>query len=302
MKRILQNTGSFLLAIIVVFSLVATLGIAFFQQTLLNESTYTQAMLENQVATRIHETIEDNMRYLMVVNNIPQTVVEGIISEAEVSVLLNQSVGDVMDFLEGTTTVIDPLNFTVYQQRIEKNISAYVLSQETVLAQEQLQDIAALKTTLLQIISGEVQLLDFAALSQSPITQTVVKLAQFLNDPLVMGGLVLINALLMLPFLGIWRRRRARRYAWISYPLLTVGTLAIVIGAGGYLSGFYNDIAVQITYIADTVAQVIKTYLSIFIWYGIFLLALGISSMTLYWRHLFKRYLRSNQSRRKVVS
>ncbi|MGL5383437.1 MAG: hypothetical protein ACRDCC_08130 [Culicoidibacterales bacterium] len=298
MKRFFQNVSSFGLALILVFSLVATIGVAFFQQTLLNESTYTQAILANKVATRVHETIEDNMDYLMVVNNIPQTVVDGIISEAEVSVVLNQTVADVLNFLKGTTPEIKPINFTLYQQRIEKNINAYVATQETVLSQQQLRDIAALKVTLLQIISGEVQLLDFAELSQSSIAQLVVKLAQFFNDPKVLAALVLINSLFMLPFLAIWRRRRARRYAWISYPLLTVGTLAVVIGAGGYLSGFYYDLAVQITYIADTVAQVIQTYLSIFIWYGVFLLALGISSMAMYWRHLFKRYLGKNKNRR----
>lgn len=300
MKRFFQTSSSFGLAIILVFSLLATAGVAFFQQTLLNEKTYTRAMSENQVASRVHQTIVENMKYLMVENNIPQTLVEGIITESEVSALLKKTTSEVLFFLEGGSSAIAALDFSLYQQRIEQNLDTYLDQQETALSQQQLTDIAALETTLLQIIEGEIQLLNFAELSQSNLARAVVTLAQIMNDPLILFGLCLVNLLLFFPFVMIWRRRRARRYAWIGYPLLTAGLILLVVAGGGYLSGFYHDIVVQTSYIADTAVQVIQTYLGTFIGYGFGLLALGIASMSVYWRHLFRRYLYTSRQRSKA--
>ena len=97
----------------------------------------------------------------------------------------------------------------------------------------------------------------------------------------------------------IWRRK-SRRFAWIGYSFISSGLLVFLIGLSGYISGFYDNFAIAIPYIATAISLIMRKCLLSLTFIGFIVLVIGLCFMSVYWKHLYKRY-RITQSKEKTI-
>ena len=103
-------------------------------------------------------------------------------------------------------------------------------------------------------------------------------------------GTIVLNILLLSLFFAIWKRRKARAYAWIGYTLVAAGMIVFLLSFSGYLSKFYEYVIIAIPYVVEAVGFIIKKYLLNMSIIGCVITCMGIFCMSFYWKHLYKRY------------
>lgn len=289
LKKIIRNVTSSIIAIITMFSIIATMGIVFFKTTLINENTYKNVFEKVKVYDKVLENIENNVTYALVVNNIQSDILDNIISKEEVVDTIDLITYSVIGFLKGNDEVISS-DISVYEKRVDEAINKYLRDNSMYLSESQKNDIETMKSSIVNIIDSELQIINFKELSNSTAIKILSKIVNILNNNLVLIGFVLINILFLSIFFLIWKTRKVRGFAWIGYTLLSAGLIVFLISFSGYLSKFYEYAVIAIPYVAETVGFIIKKYLLNLSIIAAVVIIIGISSMSIYWKHLYRRY------------
>ena len=300
-KNILKNIISSIIAIVIMFSLIITMGIIFFQNTLINENTYKSVFEKVGTYDKVFESIEDNISYALVVNNIPKDTLKGIVSKEEVVNAMDSITDSFIGFLKGESFT-NSYDISEYKKRIDNGINKYLRDKNVYLNESQNNDIENMKTTILNIIDSELQIINFSELSKSNAMIIVSKIISVLNSNMVLISAIVINILLLSLFFVIWRRRKARAYAWIGYTLVSAGMVVFLLSFSGYLSKFYEYVIIAIPYVAETVGFIIKKYLLNMSIIGGVITCMGVFFMSFYWKHLYKRYTYKGKSKEENIS
>lgn len=288
-KNIVKNVTSSIIAIVIMFSVIVTMGVIFFKTTLINENTYKSVFEKVGTYDKVLESIEDNVSYALVVNNIPKDTLKGIISKEEVVDTMDSITDSFIGFLKGESSVVS-YDIGEYKKRIDNGINKYLRDKNVYLNESQNNDIENMKATILNIIDGELQIINFSELSKSNAMIIVSKIVSVLNSNIVLIGTIVVNILLLSLFFVIWKRRKARAYAWIGYTLVAAGMIVFLLSFSGYLSKFYDYVIIAIPYVAEAVGFIIKKYLLNMSIIGGVVTCMGVFCMSFYWKHLYKRY------------
>ena len=300
-KNILKNIISSIIAIVIMFSLIITMGIIFFQNTLINENTYKSVFEKVGTYDKVFESIEDNISYALVVNNIPKDTLKGIVSKEEVVNAMDSITDSFIGFLKGESSVVS-YDISEYKKRIDNGINKYLRDKNVYLNESQNNDIENMKTTILNIIDSELQIINFSELSKSNAMIIVSKIISVLNSNMVLISAIVINILMLSLFFVIWKKRKARAYAWIGYTLVSAGMVVFLLSFSGYLSKFYEYVIIAIPYVAETVGFIIKKYLLNMSIISAIVTCMGIFCMSFYWKHLYKRYTYKGKSKEENIS
>ena len=156
-------------------------------------------------------------------------------------------------------------------------------------------DIENIKESLLNIIDSDLQIINFSELSKSNAMILVSKIVSVMNNNMVLVGCLITNVLLLSLFFPIWKRRRARAYAWIGYTLVSAGMILFLLSFSGYISKFYEYAIIAIPYVAKAVGFIIKKYLFNMSIIGLIVTFIGFFYMSFYWKHLYRRYTKKSK-------
>ena len=288
-KKIIRNVTSSIVAIVAMFSVILTMGIVFFKTTLINENTYKNIFEKVGVYDEVLKSIEDNVTYALVVNNIKTDILDDLISKEEIVDAIDSVTYSVIGFLKGNDTVTS-LDMGIYEKRVDDAINKYLRDNSMYLNESQKNDIENMKSSIINIIDSELQIVNFKELSSSAPIKLLSKIVNILNNNLVLIGFIIINALLLRVFFLIWKTRRVRGFAWMGYTLVSAGLIVFLISFSGYLSKFYEYAVIAIPYVANTVGVIIKTYLLNMSIISSVVIIIGLLSMSIYWKHLYRRY------------
>ena len=109
MKR-LKNVASFIISLLLTFVFLANIFLVFFKNTILDIGLYTEALENNKGVESIYESINDNINYLMLSNNIPQNTMKDIITTKEIEDELNSTMITMVRFILGMDSKESSLN------------------------------------------------------------------------------------------------------------------------------------------------------------------------------------------------
>ena len=157
-KNIVKNVTSSIIAIVIMFSVIVTMGVIFFKTTLINENTYKSVFEKVGTYDKVLESIEDNVSYALVVNNIPKDTLKGIISKEEVVYTMDSITDSFIGFLKGESSIVS-YDIGEYKKRIDNGINKYLRDKNVYLNESQSNDIENMKATILNIIDGELQII-----------------------------------------------------------------------------------------------------------------------------------------------
>ena len=288
-KKIIRNLTSSIVAIVAMFSIILTMGIVFFKTTLINENTYRNIFEKVGTYDKVLQSIEDNVTYALVVNNIQTDVLDNVISKEEIVDAIDSITYSVVGFLKGNDEVVSH-DTTIYEKRVDETINNYLRDNSMYLSESQKNDIENMKASIVNIIDSELQIINFKELSNSTVIKMLSKIVNILNNNLVLIGFILINVLFLSIFFLIWKTRKARGFAWSGYTLVSAGLIVFLISFSGYLSKFYEYAVIAIPYVAETVGFIIKKYLLNMSIIAAVVIIIGMLSMSIYWKHLYRRY------------
>lgn len=290
MKKYIKNIVAFIISFILMAVLLIASLTMFFRGTILNPQTYIGVLEKHNIYNQIYDNIYSNIHYLLLSNNIEEKTLDGIITIDEVSEVVNDYIYYTIGYMKNESMEIPKIDMSVYENRLQSKVNKFLSENSMYLNEEFKANIDELKGTVLDIIKSDLEIINLNELSKSKGMNIIAKVSSIINSGSVIIDLLILVIILMGMISLIWRRRKARKFAWIGYSFISCGLIVFLIGFSGYISGFYNHVAIAIPYLATAMTFIIKKYLLNFTIIGCLVLFIGICFMSIYWRHLYKKY------------
>lgn len=298
MSKNIRNVFSFIVSLVLMVVIILGGTTVFFNTTVLNENKYINSLEKNDIYAKIKTNIDDNLKYLMLSSNLDENILNNVISEDEIKDIVDGYVNYFVSYMKREATEIPKLDASVYYDRIDASLDKYLRENHvTYLNEDVKKDMEEIKNIALQIISSDLNIIDFNALSKSTALRAVASVSSVINNIAVVGMIGLVVLMLIGIIFLIWSKSRAvRAYAWTGYSFISAGMIMTLIGVSGFISKFYNNIALNIDYLVDGITGIIKVYLTQFSIIGSVITIVGFVVLSRYWVHLYRKYTRSRKS------
>lgn len=290
MKKNIKNILAFIVSLLLMFVLLITSLTMFFRGSILNPQTYIDVVEKHGIYDEIYENIYSNIKYLLLTNNIPENTLDGVINKDEVIQITNDFIYYTVGYMKNEQNEIPAVKMEIYQSRVDNAMKDYLLENSIYLNDEFKNNLNEFKSTIYNIIKSDLELININELSKSSAMKAVAKISSVIDSGSFIVGLFIMVIILSSLFFIIWKKRKARRFVWIGYSFVSCGILITLVGLSGYISGFYNYIAISIPYLATAISLIIKKWLFDLSMIGTSVLLVGICFMAVYWRHLYKKY------------
>lgn len=301
MNKKFKNVISFILSLLTMFLILVGSLSLFLNKVVLNENNYISILEKENVYEQVHEYINENIEYLLVSSNIPVNVLSDVVSEDEIKNVFRNYVYSTVDFMKNGEGEIPPLDMSIYEKRVDDKINKFLRDNNMYISTEFSNNINGFKNTVLNIISGSLQIIDFNILSNSSMIKLVAKLFSIVGSiKFILAIVCSILVLCVAQFLVWSKRRKNRRYAWIGYSFVSSGMIMLLVGFSGYISGFYKHVAIGVPYVKSIAVGIMKDYLLSFTYIGMGCTILGLVFMIIYWKHLFKVYSKKSTKIEKM--
>lgn len=291
-----KNILSFIVSLILMFCLIISSALIFFRGTLLNDSFYREIINKNNTLDKIDENINKKINYLLLENNISQSVSDEIITKADIQDVIDKSVSNLMDFSLGKTKEIPVVDVSAFAARLNVNINKFIKDNNIGLTKSTAAVFDEIKKSSNEVLSSELEPLDYNVLSKSATGQKLQKVVSIINDSKVFFGFIVVDIMLAVILVVLWRHRVYRGLAWIGYSFIASGLLIAIVAISGLMSKFYENAAVPSLYLKDNIASIIEGCFKNLTIIGISSFFIGILFMIKYWVHLYKR------SKREIVN
>ena len=298
MSKNIKNVFSFIVSLVLMVVIILGGTTVFFNTTVLNENKYINSLEKNDIYAKIKTNIDNNLKYLMLSSNLDENILNNVISEDEIKDIVDGYVNYFVSYMKREATEIPKLDTSVYYDRIDASLDKYLRENHvTYLNEDVKKDMEEIKNIALQIISSDLNIIDFNALSKSTALRAVASVSSVINNIAVVGMIGLVVLMLIGIIFLIWSKSRAvRAYAWTGYSFISAGMIMTLIGVSGLISKFYNNIALNIDYLVDGITGIIKVYLTQFSIIGSVITIVGFVVLSRYWVHLYRKYTRSRKS------
>lgn len=288
-----KNIISFLLSLVLMFTLILSVFLMFFKSTLVNEDFYNNIMNDKTVTDHVYEELQTGLKYILVKNNIKQNDMGEIITKEQVSEDMKSNIVNIKGYFIGTRDDIPAIDTTKYVEQVNTGLQKYANNNGVVVTDATKDVFNAVKVEASSVLTSELQIVNFSELSKLEGSNKVRNIMIKLNNSGVFVGILAIDILIALILIIMWRRRIHRGIAWIGYSFMASGLLMTLTFLSGYISKFYNNAPIYPDYIKELIGGVIGGYLLRLSIYGIGLIVIGLILMTVYWVHLYKRQKRS---------
>ena len=291
MKKSMKNSLSFIISLLTMFAIFVASISLFLNKIILNEQTYTKILQQENIPHQIKSHIEESLSYLLISNNIPSDILDDIISQDEIEENLNNYVYYTVGIMKNKTGKINSVDMTVYEKRIDERINDFINKNKENINDEFYGNLANFRASALKIISSSLEVIDLNKLSTSQSINLVAKISTIVSGVKFLGLTILSIIILSITHFAIWiDGRKNRRYAWMSYPFISSGMILFLIGFSGYISKFYENVAINTFYLKNTSITIMETYLLSLTYLGIGVFILGLALISIYWKHLFKTH------------
>ena len=285
-----KNIISFMISLILMFSLLLTIFLMFFKSTLINENYYNKIIQENKTSEKIYDGIYKDINYILLANNVSQDVAKDVITQKEIDDYENIATNEVTKFFIGKSEEIPAINVDVYMERLNLGINTYIQSNNVRLTQETSNVFNEIKESTKEILSSELEAINYNDLSKSEKGKNIRKISIMINDSKLFVATIVVDVILCLLLIFIWKSRRYRGYAWIGYSFASSGALVSILFISGIVSKFYENSVIYSAYLKENVASIIEGYLIRLSVIGVICFLIGLIFTSIYWKHLYNKY------------
>ena len=246
--------ASFIIGILLMFSIIITILSGFIKFIVLNQNTYINTLEKKETYDKIYTYLDGNLEYILTINDIGIEVKDGVISEEELEEEINNFIKSLINYFAIGESVIDKVDYEKYSKRFSENLDKYIRNNNT---QEQ---INLLKSEATQIIKSEIEIINTDIIFNSSIMGKIAKITSIFSRGAYLFPLILVTLFIVI-IKVIWKSDNIRFYQWIGNSIISAGIFNFLLFFSGYVSDFYNEIAIYIVYLKDFFAELIKTWL-----------------------------------------
>ena len=291
MKK-LKNVASFIISLLLTFVFLANIFLVFFKNTILNIGLYTEALENNKGVESIYESINDNINYLMLSNNIPQDTMKDIITIEEIQDEVNSTMITMVSFILGMDSKESSLNTEPYLSKFDEKMDNFISENSIIMTEDLKNDIKSIRASVNTILTSELQIVDLNKFINSSVGNKIKNVLAILNGKTFSIALFLVDIILIALIALIWggKRRIYRTFAWVGYSAVASGLIVFLVSLSGYISKFYDSLIIGIPYLKNFIITIIKHYLKNLCLNSLFFIFLGIIFIAVYFIHYTKRF------------
>lgn len=284
-----KNIISFFISFILMFCLIITMILIFCRVSVENQNLYYKVIDENQTANEVTNSIISKVKYVMLRNNIPESLANNIVTKEEVRTEINNSVSEMLNYFSGKTVEMKNVNTDIYVQRIKDVMNKYIQENNIYLDSKSSKLVEDLSESVDDIVNTELQTMDLNKLSKSNFGNKTRSILIMLNKNKVIFTSFAVDIVLAIILVLIWRRSKSRGLAWIGYSFVSSGILVFLVGFSGYLSKFYKNLALVSQILKKNIALIIERYFVNLTQISVIFFLLGLFLMLIYWIHIYRK-------------
>lgn len=250
---------SFIIGSLLMFSIILSILSVFTKVILLNYETYINMLEKKETYRQIYEFLEGNLEYALTINNIPSSVKDGVISLEEVEYEVNSIIRNTVNYFVTGINEINPIDTNKYLERLNENLDNYIRDNSIHIDSNIQNELDILKSDISQIIQSELEIINSDIIINSSICTILSKITTLFIRTLYLVPIILsVVFTLILSF--IWRNDIIRLFQWLGNSIIAAGLFIFIIFFSGYISGFYNNVIIDIIYLREFVASLIKSW------------------------------------------
>ncbi len=260
--------------------------------TFLTPKTYHETLEQVNAYTLIQESIQNSLDDLLLINNISRETLSEFVTVEEVKQVVSQDVDALLAWLNGTGPQLSALEMSQYEARFDERMATFFRDNQYYLNEIEKQDVEVMKQSVMNMIRGNLRLLDFDVLTQTAPFTVIPKLIQFVDINLIVMGLGIIVVIISTILLIMSRRQITEALLWIGNSILAGGLIIFTLFFSGIQSEFYQHIAIQVTYLRQTIGLLIEAWFTTFDRFGLIAIGLGVLLLLPYWIKAYKDFMR----------
>ena len=203
MKR-LKNVASFIISLLLTFVFLANIFLVFFKNTILDIGLYTEALENNKGVESIYESINDNINYLMLSNNIPQDTMKDIITTKEIENELNSTMITMVSFILGMDSKESSLNTEPYLEKFDEKMDNFISENSIIITEDLKNDIKSIRASVNTILTSELQIVDLNKFINSSAGNKIKNVLTILNGKTFSIALFSVDIILIALIALIW--------------------------------------------------------------------------------------------------
>lgn len=289
MKK-LKNLASFIISLLLTFVFLANIFLVFFKNTVLDIGLYIEALENNKGVESIYESINDNISYLMLSNNIPQDTMKDIITIKEIQDEVDSTMITMVSFVLGMDSNEGSLNTEPYLKKFDEKMNNFIAENSIIMTDNLKNDINTMRASVDTILTSELQIVDLNKFVNSSVGNKIKNVLSILNSTPFSMALFAIDIILIVLIALIWGKKKFHRtFAWIGYSSVASGLIVFLISFSGYISKFYDSLIIGIPYLKNFIIAIIKGYLKNLCINSLFFIILGLIFIIIYFVHYTKK-------------
>lgn len=286
----LKNLASFMVSLLLTFVFLANIFLVFFKNTVLDIGLYNEALENNKGVESIYESINDNISYLMLSNNIPQDTMKDIITTKEIQNEVNSTMITMISFVLGMDSKESSLNTEPYLEKFDEKMDNFISENSIIMTDNLKKDIKSIRASVNTILTSELQIIDLNKFINSSVGNKIKNVLSILNSTTFSIALFTTDIILIALIALIWGKKKFHRtFAWIGYSSVASGLIVFLISFSGYISKFYDSLIIGIPYLKNFIIAIIKGYLKNLCVNSLFFIILGIIFIIVYFVHYTKK-------------
>lgn len=297
MKR-RNNVICFFISFILMLFLLVTMALSFFRANIMNENLYYSVLDKNDAVNTVSDTVESKIKYILLSNNIPESIANDIISKQDIQNDIHSWISNSINYFKGTEKKFNSIDVDPYKTKIKNNIISYLNENNIFMTKEIYEVVNEIGDSLESIINTEIQPIDFEGLSKTTYGMKFKQVCVLLNSNTTLISVVGLDIVLAVILIIVWRKSVSRALAWIGYSFVSSGLIVFLIGLSGYISKFYKNVSIVSENLKKNISLIIQKYLVNLSTIGGVFVLIGFLLIMTYWVHVYrkgKRIARHNE-------
>ena len=270
-----QKFLSFIISILLMLSIIVSIISLSVKFIVLNPNTYYNILEKRNIYNEIYNVVDDNISYVLTLNNLSQDIKNDIISEEEVKSEVKGFVSDIMKYLRTGVNDISKVNIDTYIERFDNNLNEFFKNNSIVVNNEIKAEIDSLENDVTQIIQNELQIVNVDIINNNDVFNKVAKITSLFTSKLYFAPILFVLVFILLLF-AVWRSDYVRVLQWIGNSFISAGLMIFLIFFSGYMSKFYEYVSISTIYLKNFLSSIIKSYLGTLSLWGVFAIVIGI--------------------------
>lgn len=295
-KRVSKSKliSSFIIGTLLMFSIIISVLSMFTKFILLNPDKYINVLEKNSIYTQMYDFLDGNLEYALAINSIDISVKDGVITEDELKLEVNSFIRSFFNYFTTGVNEFKEVDIDKYISRFNENLDNYIKENSIFLNDNAKRELESLKVEISQIIKSELELLNKDIIVNSSVGNIAVKATKLFVSGFYLAPIALVLVLiLILNF--IWKSNIMRFLQWVGNSLISSGLFIFILFFSGYISGFYNNVIIDIIYLREFISNLIKGWMETLSVIGLCICIFGIFMLI----PLIKNYIKRSKMIKK---